>query len=456
MGRRNNLTRLEQEAIVHFLKKRCKKGRLKRGAMKKASQLFCRWPSTITNLWKSYRADNVQDNIHTVTGIKIVPLQGRPPKYFRDDILRAIKMIPMNHRTTIRGLAGILGIPHTTVHQMIQEDKHLRAHTCSLKPTLTPENCIARVDYCLAHRKELLDNEYFKDGSDTIFLDEKIFEIDKRSTRTYLLEDEEALYKTVKNKNYLPGMMYMAIITKPRYDTHKKEWFNGKIRIYPVAERVTAKRSSKHRPKGTYEWKLLTMTKKLYAKMLVDKVLPRINSCWPRWYDTAGNLVLQNVYIQQDNARPHITPEEFEYLTKDIMTPDIKIWLQFQPSNSPDLNVLDLALFRSMAKMTWKTKTKNLEELHAKVTAMWRLYPTYLIEKSYLTWMSVMNCILEADGGNFFKLPHMAKEKMRRMQILPIRIKVSDCAQWWDAVQADDTATVTTPSDENLNLKNKI
>ena len=98
-----------------------------------------------------------------------------------------------------------------------------------------------------------MDNEFYKDRSDTIFINEKIFEIDKKSTRTYLLEDEEALYKTVKNKNYMPGMMYMAVITKSRYDTHKNEWFNGKIGIYPVAERIAAKQSSKNRPKGTYE-----------------------------------------------------------------------------------------------------------------------------------------------------------------------------------------------------------
>ena len=92
-------------------------------------------------------------------GIKNFPLQGRPLTYFCNDILKTIKIIPMENKTTIWGLADQLGIPHTTVFHLIKQDKELWAHMCSLKPTLTPENCIACVEYCLLHREELLDNE---------------------------------------------------------------------------------------------------------------------------------------------------------------------------------------------------------------------------------------------------------------------------------------------------------
>jgi hypothetical protein len=53
--------------------------------------------------------------------------------------------IPLNERSTIRGLAQHLGVSHSTLHNMInEEDSLLHLHTSSRKPVLSDENKVTR------------------------------------------------------------------------------------------------------------------------------------------------------------------------------------------------------------------------------------------------------------------------------------------------------------------------
>lgn len=53
------------------------------------------------------------------------------------------------------------------------------------------------------------------------------------------------------------------------------------------------------------------------------------------------------MHIPKDNARPHIGVNDLEFI-EATQQDGFDIILCFQPPNNPDLNVLDLELFRAI------------------------------------------------------------------------------------------------------------
>jgi hypothetical protein len=103
--------------------------------------------------------------------------------------------------------------------------------------------------------------------------------------------------------------MFLSAISRPRFDHGRNQWFNGKIGLWPIAHEVAAQRDSVNRPRGTMEWKDLTMDKELYTQYMLEQVIPGIMEQWPRANRT--------IRLQQDNATPHMTPEEFAELYEE-------------------------------------------------------------------------------------------------------------------------------------------
>ena len=71
---------------------------------------------------------------------------------------------------------------------------------------------------------------------------------------------------------------------------------------------VPAQRRSENRPRGTIETKSIKVDIKVMREFLIEKVLPAIQAVWPE-----GDA-RQTIYIQQDNAKPHILPDDPEFL----------------------------------------------------------------------------------------------------------------------------------------------
>ena len=83
---------------------------------------------------------------------------------------------------------------------------------------------------------------------------------------------------------------------------------------------------------------------------------------------------IKTVYIQQDNARTHIQPDDPVFLTEAARGGwDIK--MVFKPPNSPDTNVLDLGWFASIQSMFQKKMPKTLAEILEKVNQSLAEYP---------------------------------------------------------------------------------
>ena len=101
-----------------------------------------------------------------------------------------------------------------------------------------------------------------------------------------------------------------------------------------------AQRRSKNREKGTPITKPINVTRDVSRSFLITKVLPAIVAKWPR--EARGEII----WIQQDNARTHIEPND-EAFCHAVRQTGLDIRIFNQPANSPNLNVLDLGFFAS-------------------------------------------------------------------------------------------------------------
>ncbi|GAA0160366.1 hypothetical protein LIER_16938 [Lithospermum erythrorhizon] len=173
---------------------------------------------------------------------------------------------------------------------------------------------------------------------DRVVIGEKWFYMSQESEKYYLLPEENEPYRTCKSKRFIPKVMFLAAVARPYFDTYVNVLFDGKIGIFPFIYKEPAKRNNKNRVAGTLETRpILSITQDVIRSCLIEKVLPAIKEKWPHYSRNS------TIYIQQDNARPHISPFDDKFC-EAAQGDGFDIQLTCQPPNSPDLNVLDLVL----------------------------------------------------------------------------------------------------------------
>ncbi|VFQ96958.1 unnamed protein product [Cuscuta campestris] len=157
--------------------------------------------------------------------------------------------------------------------------------------------------------------------------------------------------------------------------------WDGKIGIFPFVENVaakrTAKRKSKNREAGFLEMKqLLSVTKEVTKDMLVNQVIPAIHEKWPSFLD-------RSIVLQQDNARPHISGTNQDFMTAG-----------------------------------------NANELVEAVRGAYAAITAETLNKVWLSYQDVMQQVMNDEGGNKYKLPHMANDRLARQGALPVYLNV--------------------------------
>jgi len=68
---------------------------------------------------------------------------------------------------------------------------------------------------------------------------------------------------------------------------------------------------------------------------------------------------------------------------------------------------------------------RNAQQIIDMVMECYQDYDRRKINRIWLTYQTVMNMILECDGDNKYKIPHMNKDKMEREGNLPVSIAVT-------------------------------
>ncbi|KAF0704903.1 Aste57867_7214 [Aphanomyces stellatus] len=179
---------------------------------------------------------------------------------------------------------------------------------------------------------------------------------------------------------------FLSAVAQPRDLDDAGCWWDGKIGTWPFVKTEAALRSSVNRPAGTNETKTITVTKDVYRFFLVDnrfflvkKVLPAIVAKWP-----PGNTTVK---LQHDDARAHVTATDAN-LCAAFASYKCVGWsfsLAPQPSNSPDLNILDLGFFAAIQFIQHRKASRNIDDLVANVCHAFDEYPSARLERTFLT-----------------------------------------------------------------------
>lgn len=116
---------------------------------------------------------------------------------------------------------------------------------------------------------------------DTIHIDEKWFFLYKTATSYILTASEKPPHIECHNKRYITKVMFLAAVARPRYDYNKNRGFDGKLGIFPIVKKRLAKRTTKNQRAGDLITEPLSVDTAVYRSLLLDSVLPAIQSKMP-------------------------------------------------------------------------------------------------------------------------------------------------------------------------------
>ena len=259
-------------------------------------------------------------------------------KYSHVEFRQSLKEIPQGRHKTYHSTAKAIGVSLNTVQQMLLQRDVCHVHTSSLKPIMTDENKVSRMDLALSFIDKS-DTSKFEHMEDLIHVNEKWFYLMKDGQCFIIVADEAEPYRHVQHKSFLTKIMFLCAVARPRYDMNKNTWFDGKIGIWPIGKWEPAKQSSKKCTKGIPVWKNQCITRDVYQEYLIQKLLPPIKERWP-----TNN---GRIRLQQDGAKSHILEDDMEF-KEAVDEIGLNLTVYTQSPNSPDTNILNLVFFRAI------------------------------------------------------------------------------------------------------------
>ncbi|KAE8790025.1 putative transposase [Hordeum vulgare] len=294
---------------------------------------------TVERIWKDANKQIAEGHEVVVASKR----KGRVGRKRKDLDLSRASTIPLNRRRTVRAITRSLGIPRSTLHRRFKLGE-LKRVSSTVKPYLKPKNRIARLKFCISMLDELWISTpcpLFKPMTDMIHIDEKWFDMTRVKNTYYLLPHEPTPERPVPNSNCIGKVMFLTVVAKPRYNDDGEVIFDGKIGTWAFVEEKAAVRTSQNRARGTIELKNVKVTRNVMRDYLCNKVIPAIQDKWP------DEDIGRTIFIQQDNAKPHVLPNDVVFQEAVAQT-NLDIRLLQQPPNNPDMNVLDLCLHNSL------------------------------------------------------------------------------------------------------------
>ena len=151
-------------------------------------------------------------------------------KYSHVEFRQGLKEIPQHCCKTYCSTAKAMGVSLSTVQRTLLKRDVYRVHTSSLKPTLTEENKMSRMELALSYIDKN-NTSKFENMEDLIHINKKWFYLTKDGQHFIIAADEEEPYRHVQHKSFLTKIMFLCVVARPRYDTNKNAWFDGKIGI---------------------------------------------------------------------------------------------------------------------------------------------------------------------------------------------------------------------------------
>ena len=406
--KRNNLNGNEKRAVFLYLSNLADtQKKLPPGLMMHTAEKYSISTRVVQRIWKTGRRVNQESPAKVLKALspKRKTNCGRKKK---DLPLNTIREVPHKKRRTVRSLAAACGVKTTTLQRALK-DGRLKRNSNPLKPKLTDKNELERVQYCvnriipetIATVTPLFDGFY-----NCIHVDEKWFYMLEENQRIILLPDEIPPHRTCQSKRFIGKVMFLCAVARPRFNLEGEVIFDGKIGIWPFVEEVAAKRSSANRPRGTLELKPVDVDRDIYREYLTDELIPAILTKYPD--------LERPIFLQQDNARPHIYPDDETFLETAAFS-GLDIQFMKQPPNSPDLNICDLSFFRAIQALQQSETSNTVPELIANVKQAFNSYSPIQQNKMWITYQQIMLEVMRHDGSNKYQRPHMGKDRLHRL-----------------------------------------
>lgn len=403
-----NLTDEERQSILHSLL-RCAQGcKLQRGVIEDLAKKYGKSTKTIHRIW--IQAKNCMNQETPINVMSRKKQNCGRKKHDRQIQLNAVTTVPWNQRSTLRSLSHAIKIPRSSLHDLMKRDAKIKRISSAIKPLLTEKNKIERLKFCLS----MVDSAtgFFDTMYNQVHVDEKWFYMTKNSRNYYVLDGEIAPNRTTKSKRFVTKVMFLAAVSRPRFDPSKNTLFDGKLGIWPFVTHEPAKRNSKNRSKGTLITKPMNVDGKVYADFLKQHVLPSIKQKWPR------RSKYMAIKIQQDNAKPH--GQFVTNIINEVGSEDgWNIKLVNQPPNSPDFNVLDLGFFNAIQSLQHQQSPKTIDDLVYAVQNAYNDIDPNKLNDTFLSLQKAMESTMAVAGDNNYSLGHIGKQKLRRQGRLP-------------------------------------
>ncbi|KAF0722192.1 hypothetical protein Ae201684P_009006 [Aphanomyces euteiches] len=210
--------------------------------------------------------------------------------------------------------------------------------------------------------------------------------------------------------------MFLSAVARPRFIDDTGAWWDVKIGTWPFVEIFEAKCDSVNRLAGTPETKPITVAREVYRSFLLDKVLPAIVEKWAKQH--------AKIILQHDNVKPHMRSSD-PALRESFRQYLVLGWcfdLRPQPPNSTDFNVLDLGFFAAIQSLQHRQSARSIDELVVNVINAFETYPFEKLNNAFITLLWCMIEAIKCNGDNTYKIPHMSKEKLSRLGMLPKKV----------------------------------
>ena len=364
-----------------------------------------------------------------------------PDAVFNDAMQAKIDAIFENDRyTTNTQLAEILGLAVTTAKKY-KELAGWVVRKVRRITLLTPQHRSDRVFWCVKEK-----------GNQMIIramIDEKQFVVVPPATMNVKVEDDECVVAVpnendndeneppadvetpkkrkkagiatdfVAAKKHGVKLMVTSCVMRPIRNADGTFKTTGKVGIWisKVTIEVAERKSVNHEKGEIYEKWGGSVDGEAYLGLIEREVFPAIDKM-------AKDMGIDTVEFQDDNASPHKkVRSKIEEAGKNRVS-GIGIEHYKQPPRSPDLNVLDLYVWRVLSAgvnrrlfSKYRNVTKDQDVLWECIQDAWEhdLTPEK-IEVAFRLIHPVMECIKDNNGGNNFKIPHSGIRKQMRSE----------------------------------------
>ncbi|ETV77844.1 hypothetical protein H257_08668 [Aphanomyces astaci] len=315
----------DETRLIQLLRPFLKKDKLQRGAFKHVAEIMQIHPRTVSYIWLKFR------DTGSTTSNKVGKV-GPKPTYSKQLVQQLVEEVHVDQRSTLRDVAAGSGLTMGTLSRHLKNGTFERRST-RIKPLLSDVNKAER---------------------------------DRR--KVYLVPGEKPPRRAWKSKRFVPKVMFLAAVARPRYD--EVGGVQSQDRHVAVCS-FCACHPQLAQPTGWY----------------YGDVIPAIKASFP-----SAN---KRVVLQHDNATPHgaITDSELAAVSTD-------------------------GFFASIQSLQYKKMSRSVDDVVRNTMEAFDELNHEKLDNVFLTFQAVMRLILEHSGCNGYALPHLKKESLRRAGLL--------------------------------------